>query len=512
MSGIVSTLFRKPPVALSLTDASEWSALGLHQPTASGVNVTPDNGLIYTAVYACVRVLAESVAGLPLITYQRQGSRKARARDFYLYRLLHDQPNPLMSSFEFRETLMGHLLTWGNGYAEIEYSGGGQVAALWPLNPAKMQSVKVVNGEMEYKYELPNGRVSPLPGWRVWHLRGLGGDGLMGYSPIRLARQSIGLGLAAEEYGARFFGNGAKPGGVLQHPGTLGDQAHNHLRDSWSETHGGLANSHRVAILEEGMTYQQIGIPPEDAQFLETRKFQRAEIAGIYRVPPHMIADLEHATFSNIEHQAIEFVTHSLRPWLVRWEQGINNSLMSTGEQTQYYAEFLVDALLRGDVLSRFQAYAVARQWGWMSADDVRSKENENPLPGGQGETYLTPLNMIPADEVGEGVASAASGHYRLLAEEAAGRVVRKEMAAMTKASERAGDSRAMWGTAVLDFYADHAEFVSQVMRMPLADALLYTAVNQTELLNDGPGVMADWLTRRVVDLAALATLEAAHD
>lgn len=374
---------------------------------ASGVHVTEEGALRYGAVYACVRVLAETVASLPLITYQRQSRGKERAPDFYLYELLHDRPNPLMTSFEYREAIQGHLALWGNGYSEIEYASNGRVGALWPLRPDKMEPPVREGDGLIYTYQLPNGKRVKLPGWRVWHLRGLSPDGITGYSPIALQRQSIGLGLAAEEFGARLFGNDARPGGVLQHPGMLDDEAYERIRGGWESRHGGLSKSHRTAILEEGMTYQQIGIPPEDAQFLETRKFERSEVAGWYRVPPHMIGDMENATFSNIEHQGINFVVHTMRPWLVRWEQAINLRLLTEQERRRYFAEFLVDGLLRGDIVSRYQAYAVGRQNGWLSADDIRELENMNPLAKG-GDTYLVPLNMIPASEaqVGRGVGS----------------------------------------------------------------------------------------------------------
>jgi hypothetical protein len=256
------------------------------------------------------------------------------------------------------------------------------------------------------------------------------------------------------------------------------------------------------------MKYQQKGVPPEKAQCLETRKIQRTEIAGILRVPPHMIGDLEHATFSNIEHQQIAFVVHTMRPWFVRWEQSIHMHLLGSLEKERYY---LVDALLRGDILSRFQAYAIARQWGWMSADDIRQLENMNPLPAGQGQTYLTPLNMIPADQVGQEQAEtavalpAANAHYRLLAEEAAGRVVRKEIAAMTRAEQKANGNNYAWDVAVNEFYDDHAGFVSQTMRIPLEAAWRYTEDGRDELLAQGAAAMEDWQPRRVMALADLA-------
>lgn len=369
--------------------------------TATGVTVTPESAMQATAVYACVRILAESVASLPLHVYRRlDEGGKERATDHYLYSILHDAPNPEMTSFELRELLMSHLALWGNAFAEIEYDNAGRVRALWPLRPDRMR-VKRSNGELVYIYML-NGQEIPLSAERVFHLRGLGSDGVLGYSPIAMARQAIGLALATEEFGARFFGNGARPGIVLQHPGVLSEKARKNLRESWEERHGGLEKSHRIAILEEGMTIQEIGIPPEDAQFIQTRKFQITEIARIFRIPPHMLADLERATFSNIEHQSIEFVVHTLRPWLVRWEQAIHQRLFLPSERDTNFAEFLVDGLLRGDIKSRYDAYAVGRQWGWLSADDVREMENMNPLPDGKGKMYMVPLNMVPASGIAQ--------------------------------------------------------------------------------------------------------------
>lgn len=364
--------------------------------TASGISITPDTALQTTAVFACIRVLAESVASLPLVVYRRLDARsKEKAPDHPLYELLHDQPNPEMTSFELRETLMGHLGGWGNAYADIEVDGRGRLMALWPLLPNKIERIRRENGELIYYYRVPEsvgGEVRKLRGEMVLHLRGLGSNGISGYSPIQLHRQAIGLAQAAEQFGATFFKNNAKPAFVLEHPGQLGEKANKNLRESWEALHSGLDQSHRMAILEEGMKLQTIGIPPDDAQFIQTRKFQVNEIARIYRIPPHLIGDLEHATFSNIEHQAIEFVVHTLRPWLVRWEQAIRSKLFLPRERSEFFAEFNVDGLLRGDILSRYNAYSVGRNGGWLSRNDIREKENQNPIPG--GDDYLTPLNM----------------------------------------------------------------------------------------------------------------------
>lgn len=366
--------------------------------SASGVNVTAEGSLRYTAVLACVRVLAEGLASLPCILYERfqQDGRdaKRRARSHGLYSLLHDAPNPVMTALEFFEVGMAQALLWGNFYAEIEWSPRGDVVALWPLpawrvTPALTQQVKY------YSLQMDNQADRVLSDYQVLHVPSFGYNGVSGKSMISLAREAIGLGLAAERYGASVFGNGVVPGGVLEHPGVLSDEAYSRLHDSWASRHQGLANAQRLAILEEGMKYNKVGIPPEDAQFLDTRKYQRSEIAGIFRVPLHMIGDLERATFSNIEQQSTDFLTNSLSPWLRRWEQRIVRSLLVGRERERYYAEFLVDALLRGDTATRYAAYATGRQWGWLSVNDIRTRENMNPVDG--GEEYLVPMNMVEA-------------------------------------------------------------------------------------------------------------------
>jgi len=382
--------------SLNVTKALLEAATANNRSSA-GVSITEERALKYSAVFGCVRVLAETVASLPLHVYRRlEGGGKERATDHYLYDLLHVLPNPELTSFEFRELQMVYLTLWGNAYAEIEFGKNGKPVALWPLRPDQMQ-VRRVDGELVYEYQSNAvGRVT-FPWYKIFHIRGLSTDGVVGLSMIRIAREAIGLGLAAEEFGARFFDNDARPGIVLEHPGTLSEEALEHLRKSWEAKHKSLADKHRVAILEEGMKVHEVGIPPEDAQFLETRKFQVNEIARIFRVPPHLIGDLEKATFSNIEQQSIEFVIHTIRPWLVRWEQAIMRDLFSKNDRNEYFAEFLVDGLLRGDIESRYKAYAIGRQNGWLSADDIRELENMNPLPDGMGKIYLIPLNMVPA-------------------------------------------------------------------------------------------------------------------
>lgn len=386
--------------------------------THAGVRVSPATALRYAPFFAGMRVISEDVSTLPLFLYERLEPRgKRRAPDHPVFPLLHDSPNPLMTATSLRETLTGHALSWGNGYAEI-VRNRGRVVELWPLRPDRMKPETVSQGPgrkvLRYQYRDEVNQIeATFNADEILHITGPGGDGISGWSIVTLARNSIGLGLATELYGSSFFGNGSRPGGVLEHPGELSDKAKKRIKSDWEQLHKGLDRAQRIAILEEGVKWNQIGIPPEDAQFLETRKMQVEDMARWLRLPPHKIADLEHATFSNIEHQGIDYVISSLRPWLVRWEQMILLRLLNSEERGRFFAEHLVDGLLRGDIKSRYDAYAVGRQWGWLSADDVREKENENPLPDGQGEMYMVPLNMVPADSLASGELDAPRGAVR---------------------------------------------------------------------------------------------------
>ena len=399
--GIFTSLFRS-------RDKPENSTVGSRYAfymggSSSGKVVTERTAMQMTAVYACVRILSEAVAGLPLNLYRHNNDGgKEKALDHPLYLLLHDEPNPEMSSFVFRETLMTHLLLWGNAYAQIIRNGKGEIVALYPLMPNKMQVNRDDNGQLYYIYqksqeEVPNSKdfYVRLESSDVLHIPGLGFDGLVGYSPIAMAKNAIGLAIATEEYGSKFFANGAAPSGVLEHPGTIKDPSK--VRESWMSQFGGSANSGKIAVLEEGMKYTPISISPEQAQFLETRKFQINEIARIFRVPPHMVGDLDKSSFSNIEQQSLEFVKYTLDPWVVRWEQSIQRTLLTPAEKKSYFVKFNVEGLLRGDYQSRMTGYATARQNGWMSANEIRELENLDRIPAEEGgDLYLVNGNMVP--------------------------------------------------------------------------------------------------------------------
>lgn len=410
--GILSGLFRSRDKPADRTAGSSYSFfLG---GTASGKYVTERSAMQMTAVYCCVRILSEAVASLPLQFYRyTDDGGKEKAVDHPLYFLLHDEPNPEMTSFIFRETLMTHLLLWGNAYSQIIRNGKGEVVALYPLMPDRMKVDRDEHGRLYYEYTVYDsddvdgrkgtdkvGRTVRLQPHDVLHIPGLGFDGLVGYSPIAMAKNAIGLAIATEEYGSKFFANGAAPSGVLEHPGTIKDPSK--VRESWQATFGGSGNANKIAVLEEGMKYTPISISPEQAQFLETRKFQIDEIARIFRVPPHMIGDLEKSSFNNIEQQSLEFVKYTLDPWVSRWEQAMVRALLTPDEKKKYFFKFNVDGLLRGDYQSRMNGYATARQNGWMSANDIRELENLDRIPAEQGgDLYLINGNMTKLEDAG---------------------------------------------------------------------------------------------------------------
>lgn len=375
-------------------------------PPAAGISVTEYTALNFSAVWQAVTIIAGGIASLPLILYKRRpDGGKDRFPDHPLYRLLHDEPNPEMSSMLFRETLLAHCLTWGNGYAEIEFDQAGRPIALWPITPDRVTPYRD-NGDGRLLYRVQNeydaGYATLTPA-EIFHVPGLGFDGVCGYSVIRRAREAISLGLAAERYGARFFGSGAMFSLGLEHPAKLSADAQKRLKDSVIEQHAGVDRSHGVMVFEEGMKASKLSIPPDDAQFLQTRMFQVVEIARWYNLSPRKLRDVEKANaYASVEQDAIDHVTDTLRPWMVRIEQEANRKLIRPLERRIQYVEHLADGLLRGVILDRYQAHAISRQWGWASADDVRNIENQNPLPDGQGKVYLAPMNMVPADKIEE--------------------------------------------------------------------------------------------------------------
>ena len=376
----------------------------------SGERVDEKSAMQIATVYACVRLLAETVAGLPLHLYRTKdgGSAKERAMDHPLYKLLYRQPNPEMTSFSFREVMMTHLLLWGNCYAQIIRDGKNGVLGLYPLLPENIEIDRDDKGQIFYIYhaytdEKPGENNKDIYFRRdeIFHVPGLGFNGLVGFSPIAMMKNALGTTLAVEKYGSSFFKNGAQPSGVLEHPGVLKDPSK--IRENWSAVYGGANNAHKVAVLEEGMQYKAISLPPEDSQFLSTRQFGVNEICRIFRVPPHMVQDLEHATFSNIEHQSIDFVVHTLTPWLVRFEQAIVKDLLMEEEQDEYFPKFNVDGLLRGDYQSRMQGYATGISNGFLSPNDIHRLENWDLIPAEKGgDDYYLNGGYVKLEDAGK--------------------------------------------------------------------------------------------------------------
>ena len=401
-----------PKIENSVRDSGQTFVFGRAD---SGEKVDEKSAMQIATVYACVRLLAESVAVLPLHLYHYsdgEGSSKEKARDHPLYRLLYRQPNPEMTSFSFWETMTTHLLLWGNAYAQIIRDGKNNVLSLYPLLPDHVEVDRDENGRIYYIY---HAYTDEVPGEtnkdiyfrsdEVFHVPGLGFNGLVGFSPIAMMKNSLGTTLAVEKYGSSFFKNGAQPSGVLEHPGVLKNPEK--IRENWSDVYGGAGNAHKVAVLEEGMQYKAISLPPEDSQFLSTRQFGVTEICRIFRVPPHMVQSLEHATFSNIEHQSIDYVVHTLTPWLVRFEQAIIKDLLLPDEQDEYFPKFKVDGLLRGDYQSRMQGYATGISNGFLSPNDIHRLENMDLIPADKGgDDYYLNGGYVKLEDAGKAVRS----------------------------------------------------------------------------------------------------------
>ena len=398
MANLLTRLFhsRDKPNA---TNAASPALAFFFGSSAAGKAVNPRTAMQMTTVYACVRVIAETVASLPLHVFRSVELGSEKATDHHLYRMLYDEPNAEMTSFQFREAAMTHLLLWGNSYSQIIRNGRGQVVGLYPLLPERMTVDRDERGRLFYIYS-KDGTDFLLKAEDVLHIPGLGFDGIVGNSPIAMERNAIGLGIAAEEFGSKFFSNGANPSGVLSHPGTIKDTAG--LRQSWMDTYGGSGNAGKIAVLEENMKFERISIPNNEAQFLESRKFQVDEICRIFRVPPHLVGNLERATFSNIEHQSISFGVHTIRPWLVRIEQAMNKALLSENEKGTVFVQFNMEGLLRGDYRSRMNGYAIGIQNGFMPPHDVRQIEGLNLIPDELGgNTYSINGNIVPLSRIG---------------------------------------------------------------------------------------------------------------
>lgn len=380
----------------SLAEPEQWLVDAFKPPTKSGVSIGTLDSLRSTAVLTCVRILSESIAQLPLVVLQNLNEGgKRKAPDHYLYPILHYQVNPFLTSFEWRELMMQHLTLWGNHYCEIERNRGGLPIALWPLRPDMMRVV-AEGMELKYYYTPPDNIEQEIREENVLHVKGLSTNGYIGQSLIGFAREAVGLGVAMEDFTGRFFSNDATPRTFITHPMRLSPKSRGNLEESFEKKHKGLENKFRMQILEEGMGIETVGMPLEDAQFMELRKFELEEVLRIFRIQAHKGGVLDRATFSNIEHQGIEFVTDTLMPWIRRIESAFQRDLFFSRELGEYYTKFIVEGLLRGDIKTRYEAYAIARQWGWHNLDEIRELEDMNPIPGGLGQEYIMPMNFQP--------------------------------------------------------------------------------------------------------------------
>lgn len=477
----MAPLFRrreKRDVTVVPADLFRKSIGGVNTPT--GLSITPDVAMTVTAYFAAIRFHAFAVASLPKILYQRTGQGKRRVTEKQLYTVLHDMPNPEMTAFDLWATMDSHVMVRGNAYAEIVFDKKYEVIEIWPLRPDKMEVMRNENNELRYVYTLPKkygGEKRVLEDWRVLHLRGLSNDGVMGMAPITMMRNAVALAKATEEFGSAYFGNNAEPGVILQHPGKLKDAAvHERLRSSWEEAHMGLNNSHRVAILEEGMTAEKIGLSPEDSQFLQTREFQVYEISRMTDVPPSFIFELTNMNFSSMEQMTLDFVVHHLRPTLVSYEQQLFRSvLLQVERDAGYFIENLIDGLLRGDLATRYQAYSVGKQNGWLSTNEIRRMENMNSI-GTKGDKYHVPLNMSVLGEDGMPLPvqdanppqpnTPARGLMVPLLKDAAERIGKRELNEYTNARQKHKNRAEKFGAWVEQFYKrDYPEFILQVTR-----------------------------------------------
>jgi len=365
--------------------------------SVAGVRVTPKTAMSLSAVWACVTVRAEDTAKLPCIMYRRRkDGSKERATDHPLYRLIHDSPNSRNTAFEFKQMMQMQIDLEGNGYAMKDLDGRGQVLALWPI-PSKDVHVLRSKDLHDLFYRVTvSGQQVTVPAENMLHIRGNTQDGILGMSPIAWQRETIGHAMAQEKYGAAFFGNSAQPNGALVVPNTIGKEAADKLRADWKDRFQGPENAHNLAIFDGGFDWKQIGVNNTDGQYIEARKMQNSEIYRIFRMPPHRVQDLERATNNNIEHQGLEYVEGTMLSIFERWTQALYRDLLLESEKAEYFFEFLPDALLKGDIAARYNAYAVGTLNGWLSVNDVRDRENMNRVK--DGEKYYRPMNIQPLD------------------------------------------------------------------------------------------------------------------
>ncbi|UTJ05398.1 phage portal protein [Arcobacter roscoffensis] len=376
------------------SDKEGMSEIFSSNKTESGESITKQNAMQISTVFSCIRVLSEGISSLPLHLYKQEGENIEKARIHPLYNILQSEPNTENTAITFWEMSIMHLCLYGNFYAQIIRNRLGHVTRLIPFIPNNVTKWRVEDGTIFYTYQI-NGKTIHFEQNEIFEVMGMSLDGFTGLSPISYQVETLGLAKSSEKHGARFFKNDATPNFALEHPATLKNDAYERLKKDWIISQGGK-NKHVPAILEGGMKIATMSVSNRDSQYLETRQFQKSEICGIFRVPPHLIADLSKSSFNNIQEQSQELVKYTYQPYIIRIEQSINKQLLTKSEKQKYYAKFNVEGLLRGDVKTRYEAYNVARNGGWMNANEIRAKEEMNPIPG--GEKYLQPLNMTTTE------------------------------------------------------------------------------------------------------------------
>lgn len=465
----------------SLADLDRDMDMALYgAPSRTGIHVSNATALRHVTYFDGLRLISETVGQVPLIEYRRvkrsgaSGKRgKERAIEEQLYFLLHDEPNPEMDAMSFKSAMQGHAVSWGNAFAEIDWDMKvGEPRALWPLNVSKMKVGRDERtNELIYVYTLPDGTTKVLPAWRVWHLSGFGFNGIVGYDPVYQMRETLGLAMALQENAAGFFGNGTQLSGILTHPNQLSKPAKERMRDSWEAAYQGLEQGHRVAILDEGITYKDIGIPPNNAQFLESREFSIVEMAQLLNLQPHMLKDLKRATFNNIEQLALEFLKYSMGPWFRRWEHACNRRLILPGEKKLYFCEFLREYLLQADSKTRAAFYKELFYMSAISPNEIRDKENMNPIDDEGGDRFYVQQNLMPMDRVDDVILkqtqNSASGSRTINLEDAVRTVAEREKDRIQRAARRDPDNFSRWLEA---FYRDFPEYIERQMTPVLGD------------------------------------------
>ncbi len=462
--------------------------------TNAGVRMSADTAMTLSTVYACIRILANTLGMLPLPIFEHMtDGGKRRAPKHPLYYVLHDRPNNRQTSIQWRQMMVGHMALRGNAYSQIILGNTGYATELIPLNPDRVRVELLETGRLRYRYQPQNGREEVFLQDEILHFSTMSLNGVTGLSLIGLARQSFGLTMALESHGARFFSQGARPGGTLQHPGKLGKEAHERLRDSWKEHYGGLEGAHRPAILEEGMEWKQLSVNNDDAQFLDSRRFQAAEVAQWFGVPLELLQLEGRGTTwgTGIENLLIAFVTFTMDPWFVTMEQTINSKLVL--QPDRFFVEFVREALMRGDGRSRSTFYSRMVPLGVMTRNEVRTRENLNPLPG--LDAPLTPLNMSQG-----GVTQKAM----VLALDASGRLVRREISAIRKAAPKYADDPEGWRSWVEAFYHDLRGDVAEITHLDSFAVGAYCEDQVRDLMANGVDVLERWDRERPAALAAL--------